>query len=462
MKDTTLADWLEHIQKQHWRSIDMRLDRAAEVWEKLGVASDLHSHSLTITIVGTNGKGSCVAMLEAVLREAGLRVGSYTSPHLVRYNERVRVNGREAGDEELCRAFSAVESARGSVPLTYFEFGTLCALWLFARARAQVLLLEAGMGGRLDAVNIVKNDLALITSIGMDHARWLGDDREKIAAEKAGVLKTGALAVCADPHPPECIARIAAERDCMLLQSGRDYKIAPHKSESENEHKNAGDFFDWQSAHAAVPESWRCMDGLRAPLPGARQRDNLGGVITTLALLRGKTKLGRTTMRAGLAKTALRARCQVIAGAPEIILDVAHNRDSAKTLAEFLARRAPAKRAYGVAGILADKPLAEIFAEICGAVDCWHFATLGGERGQPASALRDALAQIAPEAASAAKLHDTPLAAFLAAVGAAAAEKGGSARVIVFGSFQTVGAILGHLETAHPPVTSPASPSYPA
>ena len=456
MKDATLADWLEHIQKQHWRSIDMRLDRAAEVWEKLGCESD--SHSLTITIVGTNGKGSCVAMLEAALREAGLRVGSYTSPHLVRYNERVRVNGREAGDEELCRAFSAVESARGSVPLTYFEFGTLCALWLFARARAQVLLLEAGMGGRLDAVNIIENDLALITSIGMDHARWLGDDREKIAAEKAGVLKSGALAVCADSHPPQCIARIAAERDCMLLQSGRDYQITP----SKNENKNAGDFFDWQSAHAAVPEDWRRMERLRAPLPGARQRDNLGGVVATLALLREKTQLNKKTMRAGLAKTALRARCQVIGGAPEIILDVAHNRDSAKTLAEFLARRAPVERAYGVAGILADKPLAEIFAEICGAVDCWHFATLGSERGQPASALRDALAQIAPDAASAAKLHDTPLAAFLAAVGAAAAEKGGSARVIVFGSFQTVGAILGHLETAHPPVTSPASPSYPA
>ena len=458
MKDATLADWLEHIQKQHWRSIDMRLDRAAEVWEKIGAASDLHAHSLTITIVGTNGKGSCVAMLEAALREAGLRVGSYTSPHLVRYNERVRVNGREAGDEELCRAFSAVESARGSVPLTYFEFGTLCALWLFARARAQVLLLEAGMGGRLDAVNIIDNDLALITSIGMDHARWLGDDREKIAAEKAGVLKRGALAVCADPHPPECIARIAAERDCMLLQSGRDYQIAPHKSEN----KNAGDFFDWQSAHAAVPESWRRMDGLRAPLPGTCQRDNLGGVIATLALLREKTQLNKKTLRAGLAKTALRARCQVITGAPEIILDVAHNRDSAKTLAEFLARRAPAKRAYGVAGILADKPLAEIFAEICGAVDCWHLATLGGERGQPASALRDALAQVAPESAAAATLHDTPLAAFLAAMAAAEAEKGGPARVIVFGSFQTVGAILGHLETAHPPVTSPASPSYPA
>ena len=461
MKDATLADWLEHIQKQHWRSIDMRLNRVAEVWEKLGAASDLHSHSLTITIVGTNGKGSCVAMLEAALREAGLRVGSYTSPHLVRYNERVRINGREAGDEELCNAFSAVESARGRVPLTYFEFGTLCALWLFARARAQVLLLEAGMGGRLDAVNIIQNDLALITSIGMDHARWLGTDREKIAAEKAGVLKSGAIAVCADSQPPECIARIAAERDCMLLQSGRDYQIAPH--EIKNEIKNTGEFFDWQSAHTAVPENWRRMEGLRAPLPGARQRDNLGGVIATLALLREKTQLNKKTLRAGLAKTALRARCQVITGAPEIILDVAHNRDSAKTLAEFLARRAPAKRTYGVAGILADKPLAEIFAEISGAVDCWHLATLGGERGQPASALRDALAQVAPESAAAATLHDTPLAAFLAAQNmAAAAEKSGPARVIVFGSFQTVGAILGHLETAHPPVTSPASPSYPA
>ena len=275
------------------------------------------------------------------------------------------------------------------------------------------------------------------------------------------MLKSGALVVCADPHPPECIARIAAERDCMLLQSGRDYQIAPHENK-EHENKNAGDFFDWHSAHTAVPESWRRMEGLRAPLPGARQRDNLGGVVATLALLREKTQLGRKTMRAGLAKTALRARCQVIGGAPEIILDVAHNRDSAKTLAEFLARRAPVERAYGVAGILADKPLAEIFAEICGAIDCWHLATSAANAGKPRPrcALRSRRSRRMPRPRQTSTT--TPLAAFLAAMEAAEAEKGGSARVIVFGSFQTVGAILGHLETAHPPVTSPASPSYPA
>jgi len=419
----------------------MRLGRVARVWEKLACARS----ALVITLAGTNGKGSCVAMLESALREAGLRVGSYTSPHLIRYNERIRIDGRAQGDAELCRAFCAVEAARARVPLTYFEFGTLCALWLFARARVEVSLLEAGMGGRLDAVNIIDNDLALLTSIGIDHAQWLGDARAGIAAEKAGVLKRGALAVCAEPRPPACIARIAAERDCLLLQSGRDYHIAQQE----------GGGMNWRTSHAAVPAKWRRIDALRAPLPGARQADNLGGVVAALALLRAKTGLGKKRLRAGLAKTALPARCQVIRGAPEIILDVAHNRDSAEALAGFLAQRGAARRTYGVAGMLADKPLADIFAALREVIDFWHLATLGGARGQCAAALKTALAQAVPAAAStSALLHDSPLAAYFAARAAA----GARGRVVVFGSFHTVGAILAHLEpavTEAPPSSQP-------
>jgi len=423
-----LADWLAHIQRQHWRSIDMRLSRVARVWEKLACARS----KLVITVAGTNGKGSCVAMLESALREAGLRVGSYTSPHLIRYNERIRIDGRAQGDAALCQAFGEIEAARGRVPLTYFEFGTLCALWLFARERVEVSLLEAGMGGRLDAVNIIDNDLALLTSIGIDHAKWLGAGRAEIAAEKAGVIKHGALAVCAEPRPPACIARTAAARNCLLLQSGRDYHIAEQDGA-----------LHWRSGHAAVPARWRRIGGLRVPLAGARQADNLGGAIAALALLRAKTRLGITHLRAGLAKTELPARCQVLPGAPEIILDVAHNRDSAKTLAGFLARRGRHARTHAVAGMLADKPLADILAVLREAIDCWHFATLGGARGQCAAALQAALAQVAP--AATATLHDSPLAAYSAARVAA----GARGRVVVFGSFHTVGAILAHLERDH-------------
>ncbi|MGI9309998.1 MAG: bifunctional folylpolyglutamate synthase/dihydrofolate synthase, partial [bacterium] len=267
----TLTDWLAHIQTQHWRSVDMNLERIAAVWEQLRG----ERCGWVIAVVGTNGKGSCAAMLDAALRGVGLRTGRYTSPHLVRYNERIRVDGAAADDAELCAAFAEIERARGAIPLTYFEFGTLCALRIFARRRVEVSILEAGLGGRLDAINLVGNDIALITSIGIDHAQWLGDSREAIAAEKAGVLRRGAMAVCAEPHPPRSIARIAAERDCELLQSGRDYRI-----------ESRGDGIAWCSDHAAIPSAWRRLNRLATPraLGGARQIGNLGGVVATLAL----------------------------------------------------------------------------------------------------------------------------------------------------------------------------------
>ena len=440
-----LGDWLAHIQTQHWRSIDLQLDRIARVWQRLRG----RPAGLVISVAGTNGKGSSVAMLDAVLRAAGLSTGAYTSPHLARYNERVKINGRAVEDAELCEAFAAIEAARDGVPLTYFEFGTLCALLIFARRRVDASLLEVGMGGRLDAVNLVDNDLALITCIGIDHAQWLGDTRDAIGAEKAGIMKRGKAAVCADPSPPPCIAQLATERGCALAQAGLDYQIT---------RRDGG--VEWRSAistvAAAGPE-WRCLK-LETPLPGACQADNLGGVVAALALTRARSGVTVAHLNRGLANTDLAARCQVIAaaaGAPETVLDVAHNPDAAAALAAFLAAR-PARKTRAVFAALKDKPVAELIAPMAATVAHWHLATISGERGRPAAALAAEVTHALAAAGSAATLstHASPTAAYRAAMAAAAAHQTARdadatrERVVVFGSFQLVGAILARIDAS--------------
>ncbi|MDD9822176.1 MAG: Mur ligase family protein [Gammaproteobacteria bacterium] len=446
-----LGDWLAHIQTQHWRSIDLQLDRIARVWQRLRGRPT----GLVISVAGTNGKGSSVAMLDAVLRAAGLSTGAYTSPHLARYNERVKINGRAVEDAELCEAFAAIAAARDGVPLTYFEFGTLCALLIFARRRVDASLLEVGMGGRLDAVNLVDNDLALITCIGIDHAQWLGDTRDAIGAEKAGIMKRGKAAVCADPSPPPCIAQLATERGCALAQAGLDYQIT---------RRDGG--VEWRSDSAAVaaagPE-WRCLR-LETPLPGACQADNLGGVVAALALTRARSGVSVAHLNRGLANTDLAARCQVIAaavGAPETVLDVAHNPDAAAALAAFLARHqktGPTRKTRAVFAALKDKPVADLVAPMAATVAHWHLATISGERGRPAAALAaevtHALAAAGRESTATLSTHASPTAAYRAAMAAAAAPQTARAddvareRVVVFGSFQLVGAILARIDAS--------------
>lgn len=464
----TLADWLEHIQTQHWRSVDMSLERIAQVWARLGAKSDSASDTdsdsglgLVIAVAGTNGKGSCVAMLESVLRAAGRKTGSYTSPHLVRYNERVRIAGRAVDDATLCAAFAEIERARAQIPLTYFEFGTLCALVIFRQQQVEVSILEVGMGGRLDAVNLIHNDIALITTIGIDHAAWLGSSRAAIATEKAGILKKNGLAVCAEPNPPANIAHTATEQNCVLLQNGVDYQIKP-----------TGEHSHWQSRHPFIPPEWQRVAQLRQPFGGVRQLDNLGGVVAVLALTAKRTGVTRQNLQDGLANTRLMARCQVISGTPEIILDVAHNLDSARDLAAFLGMRKIAGKTHGVLGMLADKPSDNIISVMANFIDRWHLATLSDARGQTAYELERILNQalnrdmtmymnqdINPDTnpdinqnmkkqsvvtanPTAASLHDSPLAAALFAIDEAAEGD----RVVIFGSFYTVGDIIAHFE----------------
>lgn len=422
-----LDQWLEHIQRQHFRSIDLRLDRIESVWERLGGEKP----PLVITVAGTNGKGSSVAMLEAVLRRAGRRTGSYTSPHLVRYNERIRIDGEPAGDEGIIEAFRRIEDARGGTGLTYFEYGTLCALLVFQQQSVDVALLETGMGGRLDAVNIIANDLALITSIGLDHQQWLGSDREQIGREKAGIIKPGARVVCTDPAPPTAIAEVAAERGALLLQSGQDYRV---------EADGQSGACRWSSDDAAVPADWRRLRDLPVSLPGDWQVQNLGGVIAALALTADRSGVTPAHLADGLSAVSLAGRCQVLPGHPLTIIDVAHNEDSAAGLARFLDANPVAGVTHGVFGVLADKALENVLSELGDRIDHWHLAGIAGERGQSAESLAQKMLAWRPGLDF--RRHEDAVAAFRGAREVADVAD----RIVAFGSFFIVGDIIAALE----------------
>jgi len=424
----SLSDWEAYIQTLHRRSIDLELDRVRTVLQRLGGAL---SRCRVITVAGTNGKGSCVAMLEAILLAAGYRVGTYTSPHLVRYNERVRIQGEEASDEVLCDAFARVESVRGDVPLTYFEFGTLAAFEVFRAAGLDVLILEVGLGGRLDAVNVLDADCALVTSIGLDHRDWLGPDREHIGREKAGVMRGGRPAVSADPDPPDSLLRAAHDVGARLFCVDRDYG-----------YRVDGGTWNWWG-----PERQR----LSLPLPALRgviQVANAAAVLMVLDALHRELPVDQGAIRAGLVSVRLAGRFQTLPGLPLRVLDVAHNREAAQELKRSLVHQQVGGRTLAVCGMLADKPVAEIFTVLADAIACWYLATLSVPRAARAQELAAALQLVAPSACT--QLHDDPVSAYRAACADALPDD----RVLVFGSFHTVGAIIDHLQDATTPTAA--------
>lgn len=438
-----LHKWLEHIQNQHHRSIDLTLERITQVWRKL----DGKCANFTVVVAGTNGKGSSVSMLDGVFQQAGKRTGTYTSPHLVRFNERIKITGAEASDADICRAFVQIEQARADIPLTYFEFGTLAALLIFQHHNVDISILEVGMGGRLDAVNMVDNDLVLITSIGIDHQQWLGVERETIAAEKAGVIKQGGRVICSEPNIPDSVLAIAQQRNAILLGSERDYSIG-QVSNSANDpngvHREGGNgaVLRWKSRHAEIPQAWRCINSLVIPFNGNHQIANLGGVVAALALTSDKTGVTVADLAQGLSKVRLLARCQVLSGrtsyCPEVIVDVAHNQDSSIKLAEFLSTRKCAGKTYAIIGVLADKALAQIVKPMLAQVDYWFLTSLSGERGQSGAQLASKLTQIDKQPSWV--IEKNPVAAYLAAMKQANAED----RVVIFGSFYLVGDIINY------------------
>ncbi len=423
-RPATLPDWLAYLETLHPKSIALGLDRVRAVHARMGIAIACP----VVTVGGTNGKGSTCAMLEAILGCAGYAVGRYSSPHLAAYNERVRIRGEDATDAQLQEAFGAVEDARLAtpgadgtpIPLTYFEFGTLAALWLFARAGLDALVLEVGLGGRLDAVNIVDADVAVLTSIALDHMDYLGPTREDIGREKAGIFRAGCPALCADPAPPSSVLAEAARIGAPLLLIGRDYGYA----REERQWRYRG------------PRGERY--GLPVPaLRGDYQLANAATALAALDLLHARIPVSAGAVRDGLLTVTLAGRFQVLPGRPAIVLDVAHNPHAATALAGALGDMGFFPVTTAVVGMLADKDIAGVVAAVKGRVDRWHVATLPGPRGATGAQLADALVA-AGVPAGAVRTHDD----IRAALAAARDEAGEADRIVVFGSFLTVAAAL--------------------
>ena len=415
-----LAGWLAYLETLHPKAIAMGLDRVRAVLARLDVVIG----APVVTVTGTNGKGSTAAMLEAMLRAAGYRTALYTSPHLMRYNERVRLDGRDAGDDDLVHALNVVEDARTAgdapVPLTYFEFGTLAALWLFARARPEALVLEVGLGGRLDAVNAVDADVAVVTSIDLDHRDFLGDTRESVGREKAGIFRAGRAAVCGDRDPPGALVDEAARIGARLLLAGRDFDAIAEGTQ-------------WR---------YRGPGGDRYGLPhpalrGGYQLDNAACAITALDALRDRLPVSANAVREGLVGVELAGRFQVLPGRPTRVLDVAHNPHAARALAAALGTMGYHPRTLAVLAMLADKDIDGVVAALRDRVDAWYVAPLPGPRGASGEALAAALARAGVPADRVAVGQDVAH-AWRAARGAAHEAD----RIVALGSFLTVAAVL--------------------
>jgi len=418
----TLDQWLDWQTGLHPREIELGLDRVDRVWQRLqrdGLACPV------ITVAGTNGKGSCVALLDAILRAAGYRTGCYTSPHLIRYNERIRLDGEPVGDARLCLAFERVDQARADTPLTYFEFGTLAALEIFAGAALDVVILEVGLGGRLDAVNILDPDVALVTSIGIDHTAWLGDTLEQIAREKAGIMRPGVPAVYGAANPPASLTEYAAEQGVPLDLAGRDFGFQ----------RSVGGWNWWGGGERRQA----------LPIPALRgefQLQNAAAVLRVLAHLRERLPVDQQAVRNGLQSVSLGGRFQVLPGEPAIILDVAHNAEAARALAGNLRQLFCHGRTLALFGMLADKDVAAVVSVMGPLIDHWFLTGLdvGGVRGQTVAQLSASMIQ-AGIPASSISCQQTAEQALAAARGQAVAED----RLLVFGSFYLVGQVLSVL-----------------
>ncbi|MDJ0740951.1 MAG: bifunctional tetrahydrofolate synthase/dihydrofolate synthase [Gammaproteobacteria bacterium] len=417
MRFDSLAAWLDWQAGLHPADIDLGLDRVRAVWQRLG-APPLGAP--VITVAGTNGKGSSVAFAEAMLDAAGYRCACYSSPHLQRYNERIRVAGRDADDATICAAFERIEAVRGTTRLTYFEFGTLAALLVFADAAIDVVVLEVGLGGRLDAVNLVDADVALICSIGLDHQEWLGDDVDAIGYEKAGIMRAGRPAVFSGPALPASVRRHADAIGAGLLVAGDDYRVQRHA-----EH---WDLDSDTGVRRALPSP-----GMR----GRYQVDNAAGVLVALSQLQDRLPLDQAAVRAGLLAARAAGRFDVRPGQPTWILDVAHNPQAAQSLAATLGDMFVGGRRIAVFGMLRDKDVAGVVGALRRRFDAWYAVDLSDQaRGLGAAELAER-ASAALDGASVAT-GDTP-AATLAML---AADCAADDVVVVFGSFVTVGAAM--------------------
>ncbi|MBI1889125.1 MAG: bifunctional tetrahydrofolate synthase/dihydrofolate synthase [Burkholderiales bacterium] len=422
MQSPKLTDWLTRLESLHPKAIDMGLERVAQVKDGLGIAFDCP----VVIVGGTNGKGSTCAMLESILLQAGYRVGLYTSPHLLHFNERARINGEALNDAALIENFEAVEARRGEVSLTYFEFTTLAILRLFANARLDAVILEVGLGGRLDAVNVIDADVAIVTSVDIDHQEYLGDTREQIGFEKAGIFRAGKAAVCSDPMPPQSLIQHAQSIGADLWLLGRDFNYS-------------GDKQQWNYGGRSQRRNALGYPALR----GANQLLNACAALAALEILRPRLPVGAQEVRNGLVLVDWPGRFQVLPGRPTIILDVAHNPHAAATLAQNLDNMGFHPYTYAVFGAMQDKDIDGVIAHLKDRVDHWCLTDLPLPRAASSQLIRQKLEDAGvkpntPESDSSIACFATSAEAFANAMKRA----GENDRIVVFGSFLTVAGVM--------------------
>lgn len=429
----SLSDWLSWIEKLHPQEIELGLERVQSVGRQLGL---LHFDCPVITVGGTNGKGSCVATIQAVLEEAGYRVGAYFSPHLQQYNERIRIAGEYVSNDALCEAFCAINHARGAISLTYFEWGTLAALWLFQKAKLDAVILEVGLGGRLDAVNIVDPTVSVITTIDLDHTEWLGSDRESIGHEKAGIFRAGKPAVCGDFSPPQILREISdvlkAPLYCQDVDFGYDDSLFAQAASSELTERGQGRWVFWYRQPTAIlAEPFK-----RIELPATQfLRQNVSTALMTIMLLADTLSISEEAISRGVASAFLPGRFQKIAKNPQVILDVAHNAQGCQQLCNQLRAKPFTGTTYAVVGMLQEKNHFESFKSLVSTIDHWFVANLDTPRGCSASVLAETLTLLQ---AAHVKVFTSVLQAYQEALNIAQVND----RIVVFGSFYTVEPIL--------------------
>ncbi len=417
----TLSDWLAHCERLHPKTIDMTLARVEQVRDRLGLRFTVP----VVTVAGTNGKGSTCAMLESIALQAGYRVGLYIKPHFMDFEERCRVGGQSVSAESLLPHFEAVEAARGDVALTYFEFTTLAILRRLVQEPLDLVILEVGLGGRLDAVNAIDPDVSVITSIDLDHVEYLGPDRESIGREKAGILRAGQPAVCSDPVPPASISAEAARLGADLRQSGKDFVFDGDRQQ-----------WRWQGRS-------KRFAGLAYPaLRGANQLLNAAGVLAAFEALSERLPISAQAVRSGLAMVELPGRFQVLPGQPAVVLDVAHNPHAVATLAQNLDQMGFSPRTHAVFGAMGDKDLDEVLAKIAPWIDHWHFCDLPTSRAATAAGLAERFERLRPTLKCPPSVGVSQHASPWAALGAAKALSEPADRIVVFGSFFTVGGVM--------------------
>jgi dihydrofolate synthase/folylpolyglutamate synthase len=459
----TLQEWLAYLESLHRVSIDLGLDRIRAVLDKL----QLQLPFVKVTVGGTNGKGSTCAMLEAILLASGYKVGMYTSPHLIDFNERIRVNGEMASDEDIIRQFQRIELTRGDISLSYFEYTTLAALMLFEDRKVDAAVLEVGLGGRLDAVNVIDTDCAVITSVDIDHTQYLGDTREKIGFEKAHIFRPGRPAICADPIPPQSIIDHAASVGADLWLFGKDFNYS-------------GDRQQWAYGGREQRRSGLAYPALR----GANQLLNAAAALAALEALRPRLVVPQQAVRIGLSQVSLPGRLQIVPGTPVIVLDVAHNPHAAAALGQNLDAMSYFPSTHAVVGMLNDKDIAGVVAKLATRVTHWYCAGLEGPRGTSgedlARIVREVIATttgqaslednsqevgrasaavgtaaddswrpgVRPAAKPVSLAHPASVSSFdnpVQAFTAAQKQATGNDRILVFGSFATVGPVLHEL-----------------